>query len=175
VIAVLLFLAVSVVMFAGAYSLFVIGIRNGDRIGDATVAAAHPDDHGRGISFTLHNPAAQPVLIGASLRHPRLRLLGQAGRSVTAPRRTLRGKLLARQHTVVWAIPAGQTQTVIVPFSRAPGRRAELVVAIGQPDRLRVMRQRVELCSRTAGSSVSPRSGQSSARLPAREPQMDQP
>jgi hypothetical protein len=85
------------------------------------------------------------VLIGASVRSRRLPLLGDAAQSVSVPRRTLRDKLLAARHTAVYVIPAGETQTVRVPFSSSTRRWAELVVAIGEPDRLRVVRQAVKL------------------------------
>jgi hypothetical protein len=143
--ALLLLLALSAAGLVIGRRLFVIGMRNGDRLGDATVGAAKPDNSGRGISFAVHNRGPQPVLIGASVRLRRLRLLGETRQSVSVPRRTLRNKLLAGQHTVVGVIPAGETQTVIVPFSRSVPRRAELVVAIGEPDRLRMVRQAVKL------------------------------
>jgi hypothetical protein len=145
VIAVLLLLAFGFVGLVIGRRLFVIGMRNGDRIGDATVGAAKADAGGRWISFAVHNHAAQPVLIGASVLRSRVRRIGETGQSVSVPRRTLRNELLAGQHAVVGVIAAGETQTVLVPFARSIRRRAELVVAIGEPDRLRVVRQPVEL------------------------------
>jgi hypothetical protein len=142
--AVLLLLAFGVVGLVIGHRLFVIGMRNGDRVGDATVGAAKADASGRGISFAVHNHAAQPVLIGASVLRSSVRLFGETGHSVSVPRRTLRNELLAGQHTVVGVIAAGETQTVLVPFARSIPRRAVLVVAIGEPDRLRVVRQPVE-------------------------------
>lgn len=141
----LLLLAVSAVAFLIGRGLFAIGVRNGDRLGDVTVGVAEPDDSGRGISFAVRNPGPQPVLVGASMRRRSLRLRGEAGQLVTVPRRTSRKKLLAGQHTVLCAIRASEAATVVVPFSRSTGRWAELVVVIGEPDRLRVVRRSVEL------------------------------
>jgi hypothetical protein len=144
--ALLLCLALIAVAFTLGRALFVIGVRNGDRVGDASVGLGEPDASRRRVSFVVRNPGPQPVLIGASLRRRSLRLLGDGGQSVSVPRRTLRQQLLARQHTVVCAIPPGEAQTVSVPFlGRSTRRRAELVVAIGEPDRLRVVRQSVAL------------------------------
>ena len=152
----LILLAVSAVALLTGRHLFAIGMRSGDRLGDAAVGAADSEDSGRSVSVTVRNPASQPVLIGASVR--RRALLGQSGQSVTVPRWTSRSELLAGQQTVVWAIPARETQTVTVPVSRSVRRRGELVVAIGEPDRLRVVRQAVKLSrpSRLPGSRLRP-------------------
>ncbi|HZE17544.1 MAG TPA: hypothetical protein VE197_18605 [Mycobacterium sp.] len=125
--------------------LFAIGMRDGDRVGDAIVGAAELAGSGRAISVAVHNPARGPVLIGASVRRRPLHLRGEAGQSVTVPRRTLKDPLLAGQHSVVWAIPAGETQTIVVALSPSIRRQAELVVVIGEPDRLRVVRQLVHI------------------------------
>jgi len=142
---ILILLAVIAIGLVTGRHLFVIGMRNGDRFGDAAVGEADSDDSGRYVSVAVRNPASQPVLIGASVRSRGRGLLGQPGQSVTVPRWTSRHELLAGQHTIVWAIPARETQTVTVPVSRSIGRRGELVVAIGEPDRLRLVRQAVRL------------------------------
>jgi hypothetical protein len=143
--ALLLCLMLSVAALAIGSRVFLIGMRNGDRIGDATVGAAAADRSAGSVAFAVHNPGPQPVLIGASVRRRRLPLPGEAAKSVSVPRRTLRGKRLAARYTAVYVIPAGETQTLRVPFSGSRRRWAELVVAIGEPDRLRVVRQAVKL------------------------------
>jgi hypothetical protein len=141
----LLFFALIAIAFVMTRGLFANGVRNGDRLGDVAVGAAKADENGRGVSFAVRNPGPQPVLMGASVRRRSLRLRGEAGQLVSAPRRTLRKELLAGQHTVLYAIPAGEAESVLVPFSRPIRRWAEVVVVIGEPDRLRMVRQRVEL------------------------------
>ena len=154
----LLCLAVLAVAFALGHVLFVVGTRNGDRLGDASVGTGAPDASRRGISFVVRNRGPQPVLIGASLRRPKLRLFSDPGQSVSVPRRTSRRKLLAGHHTVVYAIPAREAQTLSVPFPRRSiWRRAELVVAIGEPDRLRVVRQSVRLADHPAPARAETR------------------
>lgn len=141
----LILFAVGAVAFLLGRHLFVVGVRNGDRLGDAAVGAANSDDDGRYVSVAVRNPASQPVLVGASVRKRGRGQLGRSGQSVTVPRSTSRAELLAGEQTVVWAIPARETQTVTVPVSRSIRRWGELVVAIGEPDRLRVVRQTVKL------------------------------
>lgn len=168
--ALLVFLPLIVVALMVGCGLFVIGARAGDRLGDALVGAAEPDSSGRVISFTVHNPARQPVLIGASVRRRTLRAWMEAGQFVSVPRRTLRDTLLAGQHTEVCAIPARERQTVRVPVSASSRRRAELVVAIGEPDRLRVVRQAVVLGppARHGRSAALRRRAQRPSVVPAR-------
>lgn len=149
----LLYLILSLVAFGVGCSAFAAGMRNGDRRHDAVVGLAEPDGSGRGIRFTVRNPASQPVLIGASVRRRSLRLRGEAGQFVSVPRSTLRDTLLAGQQAAVWAIAPGETQTLALALalSEPTPRRGELVVVIGEPDRLRVVRQAVRLCPRLAG------------------------
>jgi hypothetical protein len=145
VIAALLCLALTVITFGAAWGLYTAGLRVGDRVGDTTLTAIEPEDDGRGIWLTMHNPGHQAVLLGASVRPRSLRLWCEAGWFVSVPRRTRREKLLAGQHAVVCAIDAGATQTVRVPLSGATRRRVEVVVAIGEATRLRVVHRAVEL------------------------------
>jgi hypothetical protein len=145
VIAALLCLALTVITFGAAWGLYTAGLRVGDRVGDTTLTAIEPEADGRGIWLTVHNPGHQAVLLGASVRRRSLRLWCEAGCFVSVPRCTLREKLLAGQHALVCAIDAGATQTVRVPLSAATRRRVELVVAIGEAARLRVVHRAVEL------------------------------
>lgn len=144
-VALLLCLALGSVAFVIGRGLLMTGMRNGDRLGDVRVGAVEPEDGGRCLSFVVDNPGPQPVLIGASVRRWNLRLLGESGQSVRVPRQSTRSRLLARQHTVIWAIPTGATQAVSVPLPPSIRRRVQLVVAIGEPDRLRVVSQIVKL------------------------------
>lgn len=105
----LIFLALSAFAFGIARGLFARGARDGDRLGDASVAAVGPDESGRSIAFRVLNPGPQPVLIAAAARRRGVRLRGEAGPLVSVPRRTLHHKLLPGQHTVIWAIPAGRS------------------------------------------------------------------
>lgn len=118
-------------------------MRNGDRVGDAWVGVADPDHSGGSVAVAIHNAGPQPVLIGASVRR-RLPLPGERVRSVSVPGRTLRGKLLASRYSAVYVIAAGEASMVTVPLPPSRRRRAELVVAIGEPDRLRLVRQAIK-------------------------------
>ena len=69
----------------------------------------------------------------------------EAGSFVQVPRRTGRGKLAAAGHALICAIDARATETVRVPVSQRDLRRAELVVAIGEADRLRVIHRAIEM------------------------------
>jgi|SRR5579875_2037406 len=134
----MLFLPLSALVLAIGCAAFLTGIRDGDRPGDASVEVMGPGDGEHGICFSVDNPSPQPVLIGASLRRRGLRLRAEGGRFVSMPRRTMQGQLLAGEHTTVYVIPAGETHMMTLASSRPVPRAAELVVAIGEPDRLRV-------------------------------------
>jgi hypothetical protein len=141
----LLSLALATVMLAFGLTVLDVGLREGDRPSDTTLSAIEPDPRGRVIWLTVHNPGGQAVLVGASVRRPSLRLLCEAGAFTSAPRRTSRRGLRAGKHAVVCAIDAGDTRTVLVPLQSGGGRKAELVVAIGEADRLRVLHRAVGL------------------------------
>jgi hypothetical protein len=120
------------------------GLRAGDRAGDTTLTAIEPDRREDGIWLTVHNPGPQAVLLGASVQRRSLRLWCEAGYFVSAPRRTSQEKLLAGQREIVYALAAGETQTVLVPVAAVLRQRAELVLAVGEAE-LRVVHRAVEL------------------------------
>jgi hypothetical protein len=150
--------------FGCAWGLLHAGLRAGDRPHDTALTAVEPDDGGQGIWLTAHNPGRQAVLLGASTRRPGLRLRCEAGYFVTVPRRTSQEKFLAGQQALVCAIGAGETETVLVPVSVATRHHAELVVAVGEADRLRVVHRAVELPRSLEPARPRPGSGTSAAK-----------
>lgn len=122
-----------------------VGQRNGDRPGEAVVSGVEPDLRGRGVWITVQNPGQQSVLLGGLVRRARLRLRCEAGSFVTAPRRSTRHGLLASRYPAVCAVAPGGTETLLVTASEPTGRRAELVLTIGEAGRLRVVHRAVRL------------------------------
>lgn len=143
--AALLCLGLTALALGTGWGLLHAGLRAGDQVGDTTATAVEPDGSGQGVWVTLHNPGRRAVLLGASVRRRSLRLRWEAGYFVSLPRRTAREKLLAGQQAVVFAIGAGETQTMFVPLAAPTPQRAELVLAIGEAHRLRVVHRAVEL------------------------------
>jgi len=157
--ALLLCLALAVLVLVLGGWLLATGLRAGDRPGDTLISAIGADAF-QGVRFTASNPGRQAVLIGATVSRRTLRLMVEGGAFTRVPRRTDRDDLLAGRHTVVCAVGPGETQTVRVPLAEqtvegpraagcrpavAPGRWAQLVLAIGEPDRLRVVHRAVRL------------------------------
>lgn len=140
----LLILPLALTLGLGATFLHV-GLRNGDRPGEAVVSEVEPDLRGRGVWITVQNPGHQSVLLGGLVRRARLRLRCEAGSFVTVPRRTSRHGLLATRYPAVCAVAPGGTETILVTASEPTGRRAELVLAIGEAGRLRVVHRAVRL------------------------------
>ncbi|HWE09087.1 MAG TPA: hypothetical protein VG325_07020 [Solirubrobacteraceae bacterium] len=142
-IAILLCLALAALVFSFGWGLLYAGLRAGDRPGDTAVTAI--ESHGRrGICLTVHNPGTQAVLLGASIRRHSLRLWCEGGAFVSVPRRTADEKLLAGKHGVVSIVPAGESQTMLIPLAALTRQRAELVLAVGEADRLRVIHRTVK-------------------------------
>lgn len=142
--ALLLCLVSAALVLAGGWGLLTAGLRVGDRVGDTTLTAVEADAAGDGLWFTVHNGGHQAVLLGASVRRRTVRLWLEGGSFTSVPRRTAQPSLLAGEHALVRAIGAGATETVRVGLSNA-GRRAELIVTIGEADRLRVLHRAVDL------------------------------
>ncbi len=136
-------LALAAAVLGLGRALLYVGSRTGDRPDDAALSDIGPVARSAGISFTVTNRGAHAVLVGASLRRRSIRLRLEGGHFVAVPTRTWRRQLLAGRHTVVCAIDAGETQAVLVPVSGDTPPRAELVVAIGEADRLRVVHRAV--------------------------------
>ena len=144
-IALLVSLGVTGCLFVAAWLFAMEGVRAGDRPGDTTVSAVGVDGDGIGIRFTVHNPGHQAVLLGASLRRRRIRLWQSNASYISVPRRTARGGLLPGDHALVCVVEPDDRMVVRLGPSPTVSRRQELVVAIGEPDRLRVLHRAVTL------------------------------
>jgi hypothetical protein len=145
VIALLVSLGLTGCLFAAAWLFAMAGVRAGDRPGDTMVSAVGVDGDGVGIRFTVHNRGRQAVLLGASLRRRSLRLWQSNASYVSVPRRTARGRLSPGEHALVCVVEPDDRMVVrLAPPPTVP-RRQELVVAIGEPDRLRVLHRAVTL------------------------------
>ncbi len=146
IIAALSVLLLAVVVAAGL-GLLSAGEREGDRPGDVTVTGVRADAAAAAISLVVHNPGVRPVIVGASLRRrgPRMRVEGRM--YVTVPRDTTRDALLASRHTALTALEPKESRTLVVSAQAPIRRSAEVVIAVGQSDRLRVIHRAVELVS----------------------------
>jgi hypothetical protein len=133
-------------MVAACLGLLRAGLRAGDRPGDVVLTAVRPCPSGAAVRISAHNPGRQAVIVGASLRRRSLRLRAEGRSYVSVPRDTAGESLLAGRYAVVCALAAGESRTLDVPAAD-PGlaHAAELTVAIGEPDRLRVIHRAVEL------------------------------
>jgi hypothetical protein len=128
---------------AAAGGVLALGLRAGDRFGDAIVETVVPDRDAGVISFTVHNPGEHAVLVGASVRRRCPRMWFEAGSFVSVPRRTARRGLLASHHSLICAVDGQESHILRVPLSHRSPSRAELVIAIGELDRLRVIHRTV--------------------------------
>jgi hypothetical protein len=138
-------LAVSALALAGVIALIPLGLRAGDQAGDALIVEVAPLSAPRGASVTVRNPGQGPVIVGMSLRRagPRLRLEGPG--YVRIRNGSTASELLAGHQASIGVLGGGETQTVVVPAEAPIRRRAELVVVIGQPERLRTLHRLVML------------------------------
>lgn len=142
---VLLCLALTACLLVLGGALLAAGTRAGDRRGETIVTDVAAEVGTNLLSFTVHNPGERGVLLGASVRPRSVRLRLEAGSFVRVPRRTAHPGLLAGRHSHVGAVDALETQRVRVAFADDTPRRAELVVAVGEPDRLRLIHRAVVL------------------------------
>lgn len=117
------------------------------RPGDVAVQAEADADLWA-IAVTVHNPGSVAVLVGLAVRRCGIRLWLEGGSFVSAPRRTTRPTLLARQQTMIGVVEAGETEMLRVPLAQTARKSVDLVASVGQSDRLRVIHQRVALPSR---------------------------
>jgi hypothetical protein len=152
--ALLICLALGAAVLGVGRALLYAGSRAGDRPDDAALSDVRAAASGTGISFKLTNRGSQAVLIGASVRRRSLRLHCEAGHFVSVPARTWRSKLLAGRHAVVCVVDAGDADTVLIPVAPGIPRHAELVVAVGEADRLRVVHRAVD-CGRLQRIALS--------------------
>jgi hypothetical protein len=143
--AVLLCVALAACLLGGGGALLAAGTRAGDRLGETIVTDVAAELGTNLLSFTVHNPGERGVLLGASVRPRSVRLRFESGSFVRVPRRTARSGLLAGRHSHVGAIDALATQRIRVAFADDTPRRAELVVAVGETDRLRLIHRAVVL------------------------------
>ncbi len=141
------------VLGAAAYALAAVGMRNGDRAGDARVAGvarsgAQPDEPRPVLAATVRNPSGSPVLAGVVARRARLPAAVAGGMSASAPLLTGRRKFRPDRWHEVGVVPAGGTGELRVP-APARGRLCLLTVAVGQErGRLRVYRMRLAASGR---------------------------
>jgi hypothetical protein len=144
----ILCLALFVTVLAMTGGLLAAGMRTGDRIGETQISRVEMDPIEHAIRFTLENPGDQGVLVGASVRPRSLRLRLESGSYVSVPRMTASSDWLAGRHAVIAAVAAGERTPVVVPVPPGIERRAELVVAVGEQRRLKVIHRAVEIADR---------------------------
>lgn len=142
--AAVLVLALTGCVLAAGVAVLAAGVRAGDRHGETIVSMVEIDRAEGVLRFSLDNPGDQAVLVGATVRRRSARMRLEAGHYVQVPRRTARRSLMAEGHAVIGAIDALETEIVSVPLPAALPQRAELVVAVGEADRLRVLHRAVE-------------------------------
>jgi hypothetical protein len=145
-----------------------VGLRNGDRAGDAKVTAVlttgtQPDETRPAIVVRVRNPSGTPVFAALTARRALLPAGVASAQTVTVPRWTLRKKFRPHQYAVVGVAPAGGAAELAVPV-RTRARRYLLTAVVGQEGgRLRVHRLRLGPVSHAAAgrhelsSSVPPR------------------
>jgi hypothetical protein len=170
--AVFVSLPLTACLFVAMWLFAMEGLRIGDRPGDTTVSGVELDGAGGAIHFTVHNPGRQAVLIGASLRRRSLRLWQPDASYLSVPRRTARGELLAGKHALVCVVAPGNRLVVRLAPPPALPRRMELAVAIGEPDRLRVLHRALRL-PHARRPGPPPATAERSARWPAEKVNAD--
>ena len=140
-------------LLVGMLTLVPLGLRAGDRPGDARLLAVTPNDPPPGAFVTLANPGETPVMVGLTLRPAGLRLRLEGAAYVRIRTRSTARGLLARRQAAIAVLDAGETATVLV---RAPAplreRQLELVAVFGQRDRLRIVHRRVQTATSLPGA-----------------------
>lgn len=125
-------------VLAALYRLAAAGFRNGDRPGDALVAAVPAPQ-----AVVIRNPSGTPVLVGLTVRTALLPGWLVTPHDVSVPWWTLRGKFDPERFDRVGVVPAGGAAGFPAP-ARARARRTVLTVVVGQEGgRLRVHRLRL--------------------------------
>jgi hypothetical protein len=130
-------------LLVGVIMLIPLGLRAGDRVPDAALLSVEPRIAPRGATVTLTNPGPSPVILGISLRRAGPRLLLEAGSYVRLRTGATAADVRADQQSVVAALDGGETGTFVIPAGLRVRRRAELVVVVGQPGRLRTIHRLV--------------------------------
>lgn len=112
----------------GVMALIPIGLRGGDRPGDASLLDAVPRTAPPGARVTVTNPGCVPVVVGMSLRRAGIRLRLEGGSYVRIRTGSRDPALRADAHAQVGVLDAGETRTFVVPADSRAGRQAELVL-----------------------------------------------
>jgi hypothetical protein len=145
---------------AAWYCCLTAGLRNGDRPGDAQVAAQFgpgtrsgavpPGEAAPAIVVTVRNPSGTPVLTALNARRALLPALLTEPHSVRVPRWTGGRKFRPGRYETVGVAPAAGRAELALPAA-VRARRCVLTVAVGQEGgRLRVHRLRLGPADRTA-------------------------
>jgi hypothetical protein len=152
-------------LLGGVVVLTALGLRTGDRPGDVLLLDVRAHRAPRGATVTVTNPGAAPVILGMSLRRAgaRLRLEGVA--YVTIRTGKTDPHLLADRQARIGVLDADETRTFRVPARPDLGRRAELMVIVGQRGRLRIIHRLVVLPEPQSGAGAG-RSGRIDTRTP---------
>jgi hypothetical protein len=148
-------LLVAVLVLAGVATLVPLGLRAGDRPDDAVLLDVAPRNAPPGARVTVTNPGAVPVVVGMSLRRAGARLRLEGGSYVRIRTGSTDAELRAEAQAQVGALDAGETRTFAVPAGPGDRRRAELVVVIGQTQRLRTLHRLVVLPRRATWTARS--------------------
>jgi hypothetical protein len=143
----LVFSALVVILLIAALALIPIGLREGDRAGDALPVSIEPSLLPRGIEVAVTNPGNAPVLLGLSLKRPGLRLRLESGTYARLRTRRTSPDLLPAQQAVIGVVAPGEQETFIVPAPPRLRTTAELVVVLGGEQRLRSIHRLVRLPS----------------------------
>lgn len=132
-------------LLCGVAALVPLGLRAGDRPGDALLLHVEPRTAPRGALVTVNNPGRAPVIFGMSLRRAGARLRLEGPTYVRIRTGSIRPDLLADKHAWVGVLGADETRTFVVPADARVRERAELVAVIGQQRRLRTIHRLVVL------------------------------
>ena len=133
---------------AALYYCVEVGVRNGDRPGDAKItallAAGTQADEARPVIVVhVRNPSGTPVLVALSARRSLLPAPLTEPRGVSVPRLTGRGKFRPGKYETVGVAPAGGAAELAVPVTVRASRYV-LTATVGQEGgRLRVHRLRL--------------------------------
>jgi hypothetical protein len=146
--AVIVLSVLAVLSLVGVITLIPFGLRAGDRAGDALLLSVKPRLAPCGATVTVLNRGGRSVMLGMSVRRPGPRLLLEGGSYVRIRTGRTSPDLRPGQQTRIAVLDAGQTETFVVPASAQVARRAELVVVIGQPERLRTIHRLITLPDR---------------------------
>jgi hypothetical protein len=138
----------AVVLLVGMIVLIPLGLGAGDEPADVLMVNVEPRIAPRGAMVTVTNPGRASVMLGLSLRRAglRLRLEGRSYVRVRTGQTT--ADLRAPQQTGIAVLDAGETETFVVPAGAEVPVRAELVLVVGQPERLRAIHRLVILPGR---------------------------